>query len=188
MSEEQAAAQGPLSVPEDPSFELLPAGEAPTPDEAVANAISQAIPSIAPVQGIEPIPLGMSWLFDFQTGRMVRAGDAPMAVFGNDAVKMWAQMALRTARYAFAVFTDQFGMEDPEGLIGALNVTELLADYAARAIEALLVHDRISAVERFNPVWEPAARAVVIPLFHLVLDNQQRVTVTDTRVNLAGGR
>jgi Protein of unknown function (DUF2634) len=178
----------PLSVPEDSSFELLPAEAAPTPDESVANALAQAIPAIAPVQGIEPIPLGMSWWFDFQQGRMVRAGEAPIRAFGVDAVKMWAQMALRTARYAYAVFSDQFGMEDPDELIGALNVTELLADFAARAVEALLVHDRISAVEGFNPVWEPANRCVVIPLFRLVLDNQQRVALTDTRVNLAGGR
>jgi Protein of unknown function (DUF2634) len=178
----------PLSVPEDASYELVPPEPAPTPEEALATALSQAIPSIAPVQGVEPIPLGMSWLFDFSKGHMVRAGDAPMPVFGVDAVKMWAQMALRTARYAFAVFSDQFGMEDPEELIGALNVVELLADFAKRAEEALLVHDRISAVEGFNPVWEPLTRCVLVPMFRIVLDNQQRVALTDTRVNLAGGR
>lgn len=180
--------EAPLSVPEDASFELIPPEPAPSPDEALDNAIAQAIPAIQPVQGIEPIPLGMSWLFDFRRNRMVRAGEAPTPVFGVDALKMWAQMALRTARYAYKVFSDQFGMENPDELIGALNVTELLADFSARAVEALLVHDRITAVEGFNPVWEPANRAVIVPLFRLVLDNQQRVTLTDTRVNLAGGR
>lgn len=178
----------PLSVPEDASFELVPPEPVPSPDEALGTALSQAIPSIAPVAGVEPIPLGMSWLFDFQAGRFVRAGSSPTPVFALDAVKMWAQMAIRTARYAFAVFTDQFGMDNPDELIGALNVTELLVDFAARAEEALLVHDRITAVEGFNPVWEPAKRAVVIPLFRLVLDDQQRVALTDTRVTLAGGR
>lgn len=176
------------SVPEDASFELVVPEPPPSPDEALATALSQAIPAIAPVQGQEPIPLGMSWLFDFQQGRMVRAGNSPVSVYGEDAVKMWAQMALRTARFAYKVFTDQFGMEEPERLIGALDVVERLALFKQDAIEALLVHDRISAVEGFNPVWVPAARAVLVPMFRLVLDNQQRVALTDTRVNLAGGR
>lgn len=178
----------PLSVPEDPSFELVPPEPAPTPEEAIAGAIAQAIPAIQPVQGVEPIPLGMSWLFDFKKNRMVRNGSAAMPVFGVDAVKMWAQMALRTARYAYAVFSDQFGFDDPESLVGALNVTELLADFARRTEEALLVHDRITAVEGFLPAWDPVSRSVIVPAFTLVLDNQQRVALTDSRVTLAGGR
>lgn len=175
-------------LPEDPSFTMVVPSTAPTPDDALAAAISQALPTITTLQGSTPIPLGMTWQFDVQAGRFVTAGGQPVAVSGPDAVAMWCSMALKTARFAFRVFSNQFGIVAPESTIGVLVTGELLADYAEAAIDALMVHDRITDVQDFAPEWEASSRAIVIPAFRVILDDQQPVTLLDTRVSLAGGR
>lgn len=63
---------------------------------------------------------------------------------------MWCEAALHTPLRGYSVFTDRFGMEDPDALVGVLDETELAADYEQRIKDALTVHDRIADVTEFS--------------------------------------
>lgn len=94
-----------------------------------------------------PEPFGRSWLWDPDRRRFVRHGQAPAEARGLDAARMWAFMAVHTARFAHAVFSDAFGMDRPEEPIGRTDTVELEDDYAERVRDALLIYDRFTDVE-----------------------------------------
>lgn len=139
-------------------FELLPADDDRSlPEEDLDAAAASALADADdPTEEEEvPQPFGFSWYFDFSTGQFARNGTSPARVSGLDALAQVCMMALRSARFAHAVFSENFGMEDPEDVIGETQVDELSGDYEERVREALLVIDRVSAVEvtaDFDPV------------------------------------
>ncbi len=139
-------------------FALLPAdddGSLPGDDLDAAAASSLADPDDPTEEEDVPQPFGYSWFFDFAAGQFVRNGPTPARVSGLDALAQVCMMALRSARFAHTVFSEVFGMEDPEDVIGESAVDELAGDYEARVREALLVIDRVSAVDLsadFDPV------------------------------------
>lgn len=136
---------------DDIDAQFLPAEDELSPDADLAAAEASALedPFSIPVAEDAPVPFGRTWFFDWDRGRFIRHGSAPAEARGDGALIQWCQMALRSAWMAHRVFSPEFGIERPDspiGLSGAEAEAEA-ADWAARAREALLVHDRIVEVE-----------------------------------------
>jgi hypothetical protein len=170
-----------MSQPSD--FTLIPAeeSEGSTPDEDLAAAISSALSEDDLGEPDEPpVPFGRSWPFDYQTGRFRRAGTSPATVTGLDALREWCMTALSTARNARGtVLPSVFGMENLNAEIGQLVGPEVMADMKLRITDALLVHDRITAVTDFDMYFDQTEQALVIRNFTVVTDEDQSLVVRD---------
>lgn len=162
--------------------ELLPADDdAVDPTTALEAAVASSVDDpTAEVVEDPPEPFGMSWAFDWSTGRFIRQGDSPAEVRDHDALREWCLAAAHCARFAHAVFSDDFGMERPDDIIGELEVAELISDYEQRLREALLVHDRVAGVENFDADWDPATGILTINSFDVLTDEE------DDTLSLAG--
>lgn len=165
---------------DDLSFELLPADdEGLSPADALSAAVAgaTAVPGAVVPQAEEaPQPFGRSWVFDFEAGRFVRVGGSPAPTHGFGAVQQWVLMAAHSARYAYRVFSDSFGMEGVDQGIGELPSVEIISDYEQHLREAVLVHDRITALNRFTAHLDAAAGAVVIDYFEVVTDEEETIS------------
>lgn len=161
--------------PFDSGYELLPPEGA---DMAVDEALEAALGgAIVPASNYEPAPLGRSWAFDFETGQFARGGGAsPIVVTGEASPRMWVLKALHTARLAHPVYTEDYGVELPFDLVGGRVTPEGIGRYAAAVTDALLVHDRIAAVEDFAFSYDPDDDALEVA-FAVVLDGGARVPV-----------
>ena len=108
-------------------------------------------------------PLGRSWAFDFNAGQFARGGgQSPIVVTGEGALRMWVLKALHTARLAHPIYTDQYGIELPFDLVGRSVSPEGIGRYAAAVTDALLVHDRITAVIDFQFSHDPDEGALYV--------------------------
>lgn len=133
-------------------FDLIP------PDPGLINpdlALTVALAPVVDAGPDAPIPFGKSWRFDFLAGQFVRDGTAPQATYELDSLIMWIEKTIRTARYAHAIYSDQYGIEEPDAIIGEQIDADQLAAYEDGITEALMVHDRIVSVEEFNFSQDP---------------------------------
>lgn len=98
----------------------------------------------------------------------------PIWVTGTETLKQWIQMALHSARFAHSVFSDSFGMELPDSILGTVDVAsgDAVADWSERMTEALLVHERILGVEDFSARFDEAAGIMYIDNFTVVTDDE----------------
>ena len=151
-------------------------------DAAVASALAEETEEGEP----EAVPFGRSWNFDFEQGRFVHEGSGAMRVYGGTALSMWCLMALHSTRFAHDVFSEAFGVENVDDLIGSAMSGEIGSEYEARMREALLVHDRIVALEDFTVEFDPADDAVYVSDFTVVTDEDERVSVDGTAVGPGG--
>lgn len=171
-------------------FALLPADDPQSsPQDDLDAAIEGALAAgddPVPVADDPPAPYGRSWKFDRTTGQFVRLGQSPAEVSGLDALAEWCVMALQSARYAHPVFSDEFGMEAPDSIIGALAEGEVVADWQAAVVDALLVHDRITSVENISLRWEPTEGVLYLDSLDVITDEDQTVTVSDVTLQVGG--
>lgn len=127
--------------------ELLPAdGPDILPDDELAAALEAR--DAAQVAGT-PLPFGRGWAFDFQRGDLMMHGASPARVSGIDQLKVWAEKALRTSRFAHPIYGDSFGIDDVD-LIGRPLSSDLVGAYELAVTQALTAHDRISDVKDFS--------------------------------------
>lgn len=173
----------------DLGFELLPVDdEGTTPEEDLAaaerSALEDALEGLDdPADEVPPEPFGRSWAFDFERGRFRRQGEAPGEVRGLVALEQWCQVAIRTARYAHAVFTDAFGMERPASAIGQVDVRDEVADYGDRLRAALLVHDRITDVVDYRASYDPEEGLLLVESFTVVTDGGEGLSFGPVRLD-----
>jgi hypothetical protein len=142
------------------------------PDPGLINPDLQLDAALAPVVDADPdapIPFGKSWRFDFVAGQFVKDGTAPQQTYELDSLIMWIEKTARTARYAHPIYSDQYGVEEPYELIGQQVSEALLTAYEDGLTEALLVHDRIVAVEGFGFSQDPFDE-VLYASFTVVVD------------------
>ena len=79
-------------------------------------------------------------------GMPVFRGGSPVIVTGADAVRLWAMTALRTARYRFEIYSQNFGCE-LENLVGRDCSGEVKTAEAPRMVrDALLINPYITDV------------------------------------------
>lgn len=147
-------------------FDLIP------PDPGLINPDLALDAALAPVESVDPDapqPFGRSWRFDFIGGQFVKDGLAPQETYELDSFIVWVEKTLRTARYAHPIYSDQYGMESPDRLIGEQLDDEQLSGYQDAVTEALLVHDRVTAVEDFSFNQDPFDEALYAS-FTVILD------------------
>ena len=138
--------------PDSLDFDLIP------PDPGLINPDLALDAALAPVEDTDPDapqPFGKSWRFDFVAGQFVKDGTAPQETYELDSLVVWVEHTLRTAKYAHPIYSDDYGMEDPNSLIGEQADDEKLSAYQDAITDALLVHDRITAVEDFSFQQDP---------------------------------
>lgn len=139
--------------PDSLDYELLP------PDPGLINPDLALDAALAPVENIEdtaPAPLGRSWRFDFQAGQFIRNGTIPLVVYEMDTLIVWIEKTLRTARLAHPIYADDYGVDNPDALIGQVLIGEEdLSAYEESINTALTYHDRIISVEGFSFTQDP---------------------------------
>lgn len=170
-------------------FTLIPADDeglspAQELEASIAGAVAEPA-AIEPQAAQEPAPFGRSWAFDFEERRFVRSTGSPLGVSGLEALHQWVLMVVHSARFAHRVFSEQFGMEHPERDIGQLRAAEMVSDYGQRLREAVLVHDRITALQNFRAHFDPVEGALRIDYFEIVTDEDEVVQVGDVTLGRA---
>lgn len=171
-------------------FTLIPPDDpqsSPTDDLDASVAGALALPDVTtPVTEDPPMPFGRTWRFDWENGQFVQSGQSPVDAIGLEAVAEWCEMAIHTARYSSPIFTDEFGMERPDEVIGEFAVGEVLADYQRNLIEALMVHERIASIENVELRWDPTVGVLYIDNLDVVTDEDETVTVSDVTLRAGG--
>lgn len=166
--------------PADEPAPLIPPGDdVVAADDDLAAAAASALADVTTPAVVEPTPLGSTWLYDFDAGRLVLRGDAPVLVQGADALAVWIKATLTTGRLAHPVFTGLIGIDRPDVAIGEADparIGELLADYERSIRDALLAHDRISAVTNYAADYDPLEGEVTVR-FKVITDDQATVSV-----------
>lgn len=153
----------------DTGFSLIPGDDELTADQRLEATLKGLVPSQQPDV---PRPLGRGWAFDWATGQFVSHGNAPAAVSGVQQVRMWVEKTLRTARLAHLIYSDEYGTDDPFSEVGKQFTPALAGMVARRVSEALLVHDRITAVKDFEFQGGPSEALLVVE-FTVVLDQEE---------------
>lgn len=168
---------------DDLGLELLPSDdEGLSPADELTAAIAGAIAepnAIVPQAEDAPTPFGRTWVFDFEEGRFVRSGSSPAPTAGFGAVQQWVLMAMHSARYAHSVFSDNFGMEQPEQGIGEMIGAEVISDFEQHLREAVLVHERITALDKFKASIDPTTGDLTISYFEVVTDEDEVISFSD---------
>lgn len=92
---------------------------------------------------------GKELAYDFAAGEFILEDGKPKVVEGIEALKVWIEKAIRTARYRWPIYTFAYGCE-LEDIVGLDLAPAVLESEVKRAItEALIYDNRIEAVEDF---------------------------------------
>ena len=158
----------------EPGESLIPGDDV---DQRVDAAVASALATEPDEAEVETLPFGSSWQFDFETGLFVREGSGAQRAYGEAAIAMWCMMALSSTRFAHDVFSEAFGTESTDDLLGQAMTGEIASEYEARMRDALLVHDRIVAVEDFMVEFDPASDTLEISNFTVVTDEEERMSI-----------
>jgi hypothetical protein len=170
-------------------FPLVPADDEDiTADDELAAAAASALAAGDPVpdepEDVEP--LGRSWLFDFQTRRMVRVGGSPAEVRGMDALKMRCLMALHVERFAHPVFSEDFGFDRLDDIVGMGNVEEAMADYEERFVEALEAVEGVASVQGVELDYDPTTGELHVGNWTIISDQGQALAGEPLTIGLEG--
>lgn len=164
----------------DPAFTLIPPAESISADADLAAAVEARLENPFELPEVRNVrePFGRTVAFDWENGRMKRQGVSPMWVTGHAALREWVMMVLHSAWLAHAVFTDEFGMESPEGGVGEGSLYDIeaaISDFGENLERALLVHDRIATFEDFRAEWLEDDGIIHIINFTIVTDEEERL-------------
>lgn len=95
------------------------------------------------------ITYGKELAYDFEKGDFIYEDGKLKVVEGMEALKVWIEKAIRTARYRFPIYSFQYGCE-LEDIIGLDLPRAVLESEVQRVIkEALIYDDRIEDVRDF---------------------------------------
>jgi hypothetical protein len=144
-----------------------------SPDLQLQAALTTTVDLQPPI--VEPY--GMGWAFDFIHNEFLFQGGAmsPVVVYDTDNLQMWIEKTLHTAQQAHPIYDDDYGMEDPFGLIGFFLDPVAVGDYEQQVNNALLIHDRIVAVNNFQYAMQDTQLWIQ---FEVVLDDNPQQTLT----------
>lgn len=107
------------------------------------------VPETAVPSQTKATSYGKELAFDFATGEFILEDGKPKVVEGIEALKIWIEKALRTARYRWPIYSFNYGNE-LEDIIGLDIPRPVLESEVKRVIrEALIYDDRIEDVRDF---------------------------------------
>ena len=96
-----------------------------------------------------PITYGKELVFDFVAGDYIMENGNPKVAEGIEALKVWIEKTIRTARFRFPIYDFQYGCE-LDDIIGYDLSRVVLESEIQRVIrEALICDDRITDVRDF---------------------------------------
>jgi len=172
---------------DDPDFALVPSDDLPyTADETLDAAEDSALPPELAIEAPVLIPLGKTWEWDWERNRFRTSsekGTAPLAVTGILALQEWLRTLASTAAGAHPALPPEFGVDDPDDFIGLVDPTEAAAIFAERFVESAIAnHDRVAAIEDFDPEWDPETGIVSVANFTVTLDDELAVAINDFEV------
>lgn len=159
-----------------PDFELIPVGGEPTDiDEELADLIDpDDVADVERNQNADELPIGRSPLVNWDTQRGM-AGRNPLWVRDLQPVVLVAQVAIRYKRGTKRLFDREFGMNNPDAMIGFNDDPERRAEYEKDVIETLLAcHDRITAVGNFVYTRDPTDELLYVDL-EIEIDGEEEV-------------
>jgi len=122
--------------------------------------------------------LGRSWAFDFGQGRFVRDGRksrSALRITGIPQLQQWIAKALYTPKGALPIHSDDYGLEDADGLIGQPFNAGQSASLRRRVEECLTFHPKIIGIEDFDAQVATYDDEVVEVSFTVRLDNGEVV-------------
>ena len=130
----------------------------------------------------QPPPIGRSWDFDFgeRRFRTVR-GRGPLEVRGMEVLRKWVEKALNTQRSAHAIYSDDYGVEEPFHLIGQAGDVLDSAPMQEQITEALTFHPRISNVKDYVFDFDPEDEALWVT-FTVVADDEDEIVLEELRL------
>jgi hypothetical protein len=173
---------------DDLGFELLPVedGEQVPAEDALNAAVASALEDPGtPAAADDPVePTGYTWDFDWEAGRFKRFGSAPARVVGLDALAQRCMMAINSARYAHPVFSDEFGVEQPQRGIGTTGreAFEAADDWRVAIRDALLVMEDVSDVQ-VSPEYDPVEGVIVLRDLVVVTNEEVELSFDDIRID-----
>jgi len=172
-------------------FELLPAG-----DEDLLSADAQLAAAEASLtddafatdSSPAPIPFGKSWAWDRERQRYKRGGSsaAPQVVYGKDSLREWIGNALCTAQGGSPIFSDEFGIEEPDDWIGLADPGDAIATFEPRAREAVTQHDRVRELDELDPEFDPDEGVVTVSNILVVTDEAEAVPLLPFDISPTG--
>lgn len=128
--------------------------------------------------GQPPVPFGRTWAFDFGRQRFSTRGAAPGEVRGHEALKVWLETAANTERFSSSLFSDEYGVERLDEVIGEIIPGEEELDGIEEALyEALTVHERVLDLDEFAAEVEDDG--TVTFSFRVVTDENETVDLLD---------
>jgi hypothetical protein len=135
-----------------------------------------AVQSDALVLDTEPrvYTLGRSWLFDFSQSRFVTdrsRARSPIGVTGIPQLQNWVEKALYTPRGALPIHPDDYGLENPDSLVGGPFTAASAASLRRRIEECVTFHPKIIGIEGFSATPTPDDAEGVDVRFTIHLDN-----------------
>jgi hypothetical protein len=162
----------------DEGLELVPTDERESTPEEDLDAAAQAAledPFTEDEEDAAPLPYGRTWSFDYARQRFVRNGGRPAEAREQASLIEWCSLAIRTARGAHPIFTDDYGMERPDDPVGDVEAGEAISDYEERIREALTQHDRVTDVQDLEADYDPATGVLTVSDFLVVTDEEEPV-------------
>lgn len=113
------------------------------------------VPELVEQQQTEPAPkYGKSWLFDFKKGDFVLDGAGRVVeADGHTAWAQWCVMAVLTQRFAYPVYSNDYGAELEEA-VQQKDRGAVETDVEQTVTETLMVDPRTKLVRDFAFRWE----------------------------------
>lgn len=159
---------------------LIPTLPALSGEEELAAA--ESVFDEPEVEAEERIPFGRSWLFDFEKQEFVLQGTDPAPASGMDSLKMWILNTLYTSRFSSPIHSDDYGIEVPDDILGS-PVDAMVTGIIERSItEALMVHDRITEVERFTFATDEEDGTILYVDFVVTTDDGSETLISNVPV------
>lgn len=98
----------------------------------------------------DELPLFSEYAYDFKNNTFLKRNGKGYLVYGDEAIKIWIYKALKTDRYKFLAYDDDYGSE-VYTLIGRVNDNEIMRSEIERfIIECLMVNPYIVELSDFN--------------------------------------
>lgn len=102
-----------------------------------------------------------SWDFDNDDFNYDENGNILMAE-GNDALKIWIKKALRTERYMYLAYSNNYGSEIKNFLNKVMSVGERKAELRRSVIESLMINPYIKSIESIDITESEHGRKLTI--------------------------
>lgn len=121
---------------------------------------------------VDPVAIGRTWEYDFNNLKFSGNG-TPIRLQDNDIriIMQWINRAVSTERYRYQVYPDWFGVELGPIWRGELVGIPALNHVRNTITEAIMVHDRITAVENVSVAEDSGTMYVSCEVF---IDNHEQ--------------